>query len=124
MEAQNILPLKTKIAAWCMIIIAVIFILFGIKDIIVGSPFTFAARFLLIALVMLLPFLFSLYGGIFLLKKKKWAYFVSVITTAIIIIFSYPNLEEHYIWKLSFFFGILIFILLLLDRKNFFKITS
>lgn len=121
--AKVSLPTKIKIAAWWMIAFGIMIILLGIKEILEPSGIPLIGRFM-VMLFVLLPFLLSIYGGTFLLKRRKWAYIFSVIVTIIIIIFSFFNLEEHLIWYLSFFSNIFILFLLLLDCKNFWKIAT
>jgi len=135
---QNKLPTKTKIAAWWMII-------FGIMGII-GTTFGFIGYAIFgrgtagsgeTALLALLPVFIVglplLILGILISKRKKWAW---ILTLAIFI------LLEFCMWALKgcctvdflgfqvslpynvFLLVLVPFILLLLDRKNFFKIAS
>ncbi len=131
------LPIKTKIAAWWMIIIG----LFGlIVSIITGLPELIIFLFLPSLFFFCLPFFF-------LLERKKWAWWFSIITQFILIICPFmPSglgwivgilnmgfsqmLSTLSLLRLSYGFPILSillvppFFLLLLDRKNFWKIAK
>ena len=124
------LPIKTKIAAWWMIVIGVIILIEGIITIneritstAVGAPIdldSIVDEIIFWALSSLFLFL----PALFLLKRKKWAWHLAVGTTAIVSLFIFD-------WYLPFKFIILLpfftlapLILLLLDRKNFWKTTT
>jgi len=137
MEKVN-LPTKTKIAAWMIILIG------GILGPFLGiSLFKMAGNeaWSLFAVLLGWPTsvgtsLFYFIPGLFLFfKRKKWAYWVSL--------FSTPLAGFSGTWVTGAFFGsdfppgsgslamatsivyfLAIFILLLLDRKNFYKVAS
>jgi hypothetical protein len=80
-----------------------------------------------------LPSLFFLLPGFFLLKRKKWAWQFSIVILILLIIlfcFSrFPFFPKVGVSPRSYLLWVLLFvlpplILLLLDRKNFLKITS
>jgi len=137
MEKVN-LPIKTKIAAWWMIIIGgsvILFCLGGVIDAIFGCrmPEFMGALVCLFGLIFLiivvLPVgLLFFIPGIFLLKKKRWAWwFIEIILFLGLIAFlkiSISPIEEKEILKFLLSFIIPPFFLLLLDRKNFWKIAS
>jgi hypothetical protein len=138
---ENKLPIKTKIAAWWILVIG----LFGmITSVIAGLP-------ALIIFLFLPSLFFFLFPFIFLSKRKKWAWWFSVITQFTLIISPfiplwrfivvlnllnflnkgfYSMLRMLFPLRLGYDFPIisillvLPFILLLLDRKNFFKVAS
>ena len=132
-------PIKTKIAAWWLIVVGVIMIsvdgaAFFFVKFFRGSPDSMLefAIFLLffVGLIFLIP-------AWYLLKRKKWALttllitlFIIVILIAYVIFIGFVFNESHSIEQflasnLPYFIPFLIpLILLLLDRKNFFKITS
>jgi hypothetical protein len=112
------LPIKTKIVAWLMIIINGIFVLdstYGYYYRYVITRHKFVSSFGGIIRVYLM-FLLPIIAGSFLLRKKKWAWWLSLVIIFISIFLPY--------------FGpitlipLIIFIVFLLDRKNFFKIAS
>jgi len=131
------IPIKTKFAAWWILVIG----LFGlIMSVIARLPELIIFLFLPSLFFFCLPFLF-------LLERKKWAWWFSIITQFILIIFPFMpgglgwivgilNMEfgqllaSFFSLKLSYGFPVLSillafpFIFLLLDRKNFFKIAS
>jgi hypothetical protein len=127
---QTSLPLKTKIAAWWMIVISglmILYCLWGASDVLFGGGLQ-SSDFLgeLIGLIALIFLIIALPVGlvffipsIFLLKKKRkpW-WFIEIILFISIIVF-----------LINFIFPILIifvppFILLLIDRKNFWKVAT
>jgi hypothetical protein len=166
-------PIKTKIAAWWMIIIGSISLigLFGslfFLGVLFSPPVDgeFAWGFVImyflplllgvigIFLITIIPFLLP---GVYLLRKRKWAWKFAIIaqilamTVLIILIFSLCNIEviittkkgvgypeevtkkhlypncfsKSLIFSSPVFIILLIpLILLLLDRKNFWKIAS
>jgi hypothetical protein len=140
------LPIKTKIAAWWILVIGI----FGlITSIVSGLPDTIIFLFLPSLFLFCLP-------SFFLLKRKKWAWWFSIITQFILIIFLlmprgmgrlvgilkmlfvlfgqmlftfFPSPVELRL-RVAYGFPILLillapsFFLLLFDRKNFWKIAS
>ena len=112
------LPIKTKIAAWWMILFG-IFLTFSLFSQIKEIGFEF--------LPLLSLFVLSVFISVFFLfKGKKWGWWLSVIL-----------LPSSIFWPFSPFFplgllipfimeiiNIFIVILLLLDRKNFWKIAT
>jgi hypothetical protein len=133
------LPTKTKIAAWWMILIGGyseciiinnIITAFGTKT----EPLVFFVAFVLVFLGVL-----CFIGGLFLFKRKKWAWWLSIFSLSLLLYLNLNNLitELRVLftmppsdWNGSFFlllFPLILlipFILLLLDRKNFWKIAS
>jgi hypothetical protein len=129
------LPTKTKIAAWWMIVISGIGILWGIIKYIIGEK-SFVSEFGMIdpsAGGIFLGLIF-LICSLFLFKRKKWGWMLNIIAigwVAFTISFGFfVSLFE----KESFEFIIILFlfllavlfplILLLLDRKNFWKVAK
>ena len=123
-----ILPIKTKIAAWWMIGFGVILIPLAI-EMIVMFGFFFASLLLCSGL--------SILFGYHILRGKKWAWVV----LNIILLIPISIIGVHAVW--NFFYWIMYpdnwkallfcfspwiflipFILLLLDRKNFWKIAK
>jgi len=123
------LPIKTKIAAWWMIITGGVGVCFFIRvlaepGIFGGEPFGEFFQFLLLIIFGPIFIVWGglfLSGGIFLLKRKRrcgWWLSVIVLSLTVLILIV--------LWKLVLPPLILIIplILLLLDRKNFWKIAS
>jgi len=116
MEEKVSLPIKTKIAAWWMIVIGIIGIgvVMPIKILGGGGAHgAFAIDFLLYSSLF-----FFLPAGFFLLERKKLAWEITIGVFSLLII-----------GTLLFSFWILIipavpFIFLLLDRKNFWKVAK
>jgi len=139
------LPIKTKIAAWWIIIIGgmesiyliwmislslLFFSFFRSGGINSGVQIGLSA----VGAALLIPSLFFLIPipGFFLLMRKRWAWWVSIIIYGLISLYFFSRLFTltifvvsmnvfDYYYLLSF---LVPFILLFLDRKNFFKIAS
>jgi len=146
------LPIKTKIAAWWMIIIGGIVIGFIIKSnnwlIYLFDYFLYPEKrgvesgwLLVFGLILIIFFLLPIFlcfilPGLFLLRKKRWAWWISngtmILFVVFVILFSYiriPFLKAPPIFpKSSIIIASLLaslpFLLLLLDRKNFWKIAT
>jgi len=138
------LPIKTKIAAWWMIIEGIIGIL-GVLFII-GFTFYFCCFFwknisfsefveyffeafspkmiYLLIIPLSLSMLFIL-SGVFLLKKKKESLGLSIIVIFLGMIASLfaPEKDFSIIFE-NILLSLIPLILLLLDRKNFFKVAK
>ena len=136
---QISLPIKTKIAAWWMIVIGVIMILptlfflcwffFGLSA--AGSPGDIGT--LLFALFEFLICLGFFVFGTSILKRKKWAWLGAILVIIISCISPVCQLfvsgiifgTLDVLFYPSFFLGSpVIFFFLLFDRKNFWKATS
>jgi hypothetical protein len=130
------LPTKTKIAAWWMAItfgIIIIFCVYILET--TGNAWEGA---LPLVLFYLIPggLLIFLLPSFFLFKRKKIGWYWAVITLFVTIIFFayalfrelYKNEYTGYTWETIILIILTIclppFILLLLDRKNFWKIAS
>ena len=127
-------PIKTKIVAWWMIIINGIFVLFFIRDdyyryVIYRHEIVFSLGGMIKVYLM---FLLPVIAGFFLLRKKKWAWWVSIIIYGLISLYFFSRLFTLTIFTVGLnvfdFYYLLYFlvplILFILDRKNFFKIAS
>jgi len=132
------LPIKTKIAAWWMIGINIIFSCLGLALVLLGiflPPGTpeFRGYFLWIGIGIVIGCLIVFLPFFFVLKRKMWAWWFSIIILAFA--------SFHFLYQLLsiFFVGFqrfhlvyivvtipLLFplILFLLDRKNFWKIAT
>jgi len=140
------LPIKTKIAALWMGLLDTFFLI--ISGIITGLYFLVSLNLLagapkppslsdLVYLIPLLP-LYNLFSSIFILKGKKWAWLSAVILHSILLFsiiflcFARERVNQEYVmmgpFKLFIIsIGVIIaipLILLLLDRKNFWKVAS
>jgi len=110
------LPTKTKIAAWLMIIGGMLGIFSWIPTLLKYGPELWG--------LIYLPFVIF---GIFLLKRKRWAWWICMILFLIIgmlgvlVLFSTEFNEGGFI---LLFLSLTPLILLFLDRKNFLKIAS
>jgi hypothetical protein len=113
------LPTKTKIAAWWMIITGVIFgLLYGGLVLIVPSIFLFLRKRVGFWLAMIVLLLLICIGFL--------AYFFVPLVFLFIIIFPLPyQFHLPRVWYSALLvFLIFQFILLLLDRKNFWKVAK
>lgn len=129
---ENSLTIKTKIAAWWIIIIGICPILLGSFFVIFPCSMTGCFGFVLGLLLVFLGLLICFIGRSLLLGKK-WAWWV-VRVVYWLIAFSWIGWLLSMITKFDFF-GLLIagilsliiggpLILLELDRKNFFKVAK
>jgi len=133
------LPIKTKIAAWWMIVTGLVYLIINLIMPISESPDRPPLVLLFIPLFILLG-LFFLWPAIFILKRKKWAWYVAVIILFMIMamfIYIFP-FQDYFAYKkvlemtvkeflfivIMFLSPLISFILLFLDRKNFWKIAS
>jgi len=160
---QNFLPIKTKIAAWWMTVIGIVLIGFGLYAIISVETCTYicapgempfgkmaetcfrcplgywggAASYVeIIGFISFVFGLLNLFPGIFILKKKKIAWFLSSVVIfsewcftlqSWLLLLSITPVSDFFIGIAGAFFNIItfsMFILLLLDRKNFWKIAT
>jgi hypothetical protein len=133
------LPIKTKIAAWIMIIFGMCIVLNLVREV-RGVKFTgivFLSTFILISLMLLL-----FISGFSLLLRKRWAWWLAVFILSIVLIFRLRDIIYEVIfglrmiiaeplssWEALIFllFDLILLIpliLLLLDRKNFWKIAT
>jgi hypothetical protein len=139
MEEKVSLPIKTKIAAWWMIVIGGLIILF--------FPFIAFISFVSpphgipshTAIAFFMAFIFFI-GSFFLFGKRKWAWWLIIFTFSFGIAYSlfllcvislqpsffYSYYWPHFEYTADYFLFLLLFfppfILLLLDRKNFWKV--
>ena len=130
------LPIKTKIAAWLLILVGglleIAFLIGWIKDITQGIWYGAGLPFLLLPIFFLLP-------GIFIILRNKSAWWFSTILLLAILIFGITigwqfilgpvisgssDLTFHLEILILIVFPLTALILLLLDRKNFWKIAS
>jgi hypothetical protein len=136
------LPIETKIAAWWLIIIGGIGLIFSVWNILsllvifFGESWGQESGWALIGTlsfgVIVLLSIFFLLPGIFLLRKKRWAWWVSIIIYSgislyLFSVFLSPRFSLTPLNAIDFCYLLLFFIpfiLLLLDRKNFFKVAS
>jgi len=120
---QVSLPIKTKIAAWWMIIIGGALGLMGLS-----FPFSpsFYGNFVVAVvwgIIVALPGLLVFISGFQILKRKKLAWWLIVIGTSIILTLLLLMYRSY--TPPIFILSVLIpLIFLLLDRKNFWKIAS
>jgi hypothetical protein len=128
MEEKVSLPIKTKIAAWWMIVSGGVgvFLMFFFGT---SLKITWWGLFLLHMPIfwafLFIQFFFFLAGLLLLLLKKKWCWWFAIITsivattTPIIIFGEYPPI----LIPLAIIWTGIPFILLLLDHKNFWKVA-
>lgn len=132
---ENSLTIKTKIAAWWMMLIGLfggIGLLLSLMTMVALAAAAPRGVDIFVILVISSLFLFPFFSGIFLLKMKKWAWWFSVIILLIGVIFSqmvawffgFFPLVEPTIYILFLIPFLIPLILLLLDRKNFFKVAK
>ena len=144
------LPTKTKIAAICIKILGILTVMVGIV-IFLGGSIQVDAQISETLFYFVISFLFGLFIyklGSLILRKKKWAWFTSVGILIIIYvgslfailingiqdigfaiktgynIFSLEYLTDLFIIILLVTPFLILLILLLLDRKNFWKIAT
>ena len=123
------LPIKTKIAAWWMIIISVILGCVGLRIAIQGYLHSLYGGVLLLPVGLGIFFMGGLLiflPGLFLLKRKVDSWWISVMILGIASTLSiFLVLTGFTLLELCYSSMFLIpFILLLLDRKNFWKIAT
>jgi hypothetical protein len=144
MEEKVSLPIKTKIAAWWMILFGVIsLVAFLLESIFFGIlPIGDGGAYLIFlpAWTVFFSNEFGLLPGLFLLRRKIWALRFAPISIviwliiSIVIIFKagvaiFKDRIEMFILLFSPFLILIMmnlvpFILLLLDRKNFWKVAK
>jgi uncharacterized protein YneF (UPF0154 family) len=137
------LPIKTKVAAWIMILMGIIggifvaLLTYLLRSWHLGSNPPSEQEKRIEMLRTFLPYVLLLFlPGLFLLKRKKWAWWFTIFSAVlsdIIYFISSPFFNEviypifyGYPHRMMLLFIPLsiVLILLLLDRKNFFKIAS
>ena len=133
------LPTKTKIAAWWMTILGIIGLIFSVFLIFMLIKETYDnAQIIIIFLLMFIfpPSLLIFFSGLVLFAKKRWAWWLSVVMIAILMIglLAYFFVTEGWfpdfwvIWNLLVLVPLVLLILplvlLLLDRKNFWKVIE
>ena len=139
---QNIqkptLPIKTKIAAHLMRIAGVLFFVPIFIIMITGFPagWYLTSRFVLVFIFLLISFFLFLFFPTFLLKKKKWGWWGSIGVLLLFLLFTVSSFVfrsfkyglflisgSSVVILHSFLLWVFVLILLLLDRKNFWKIA-
>jgi hypothetical protein len=120
------IPIKTKVAVWWTIIIGVYEILYAIlKYFLLGKKSRYLFNYLvpreLVGFIIIIEGLFFIIPSLIILRKKKYGWWFSVIVIFLELLDSLPLIS---VMPLTFFTAIIPFILLLIDRKNFFKIAS
>jgi len=128
------LPIKTKIAAWWMIVAGGCEILFGFVTFrsLLGLIFLTGTLFGFEAIIgVIVSGVLYVISGISLLKRKRWSWCLSIFILFISSIISILNFSSRIDGKVILEFSekyllffIIPFILLLLDRKNFWKIAN
>ena len=133
-QQQKSLPIKTKIAAWLMTIIGFPFLAVGLFALLMGGmsgcqelailPCIIAAASLSLGIPLALP-------SIILLKlKKKWLWFLVLISYPLSFMVLYLSKYKPNLNSFTIFFTIYVcvpviisFSLLLIDCKNFWKVA-
>lgn len=149
-----VLPIKTKIAVWWMIIFGTIFLaslililIFIFQEIFYSPDGISTAIALGFYILLIIPFLLIgssfLTAGLFLLKRKKWAWKFAIVLLLVATIFS-SNLGVYLVWfgtspplrtfghiiflgvilGFIFVFNLVPIFLLIADKKNFWKIAT
>jgi len=130
------LPIKTKVAAWWMIFFGGAGMFFGLAILnVIFTLFPFGAGYfpILISLLVMFCGILFLISGCSLLKRKKWAWWFSIVLSPILylilISWAYDYWMRHYepgffLSLFSLIVNIFSLILLLLDRKNFWEIAA
>jgi len=140
------LPIKTKIAAWWMMIISGFIIIRGLswplrmKGTYI-PPSNFYAYIFVLSVYLPVGLLVFFLPALFLFKRKKWGWYWAIITlflgmgicTYIFPLYEYLSYRKGEYYELELIIGSSLFIiiaflpsliLLLLDRKNFWKIAT
>jgi len=131
-------PIKTKIAAWLIIVmggISIITVAYLFQSFSTYFPHSFLEGiFPFFKITIPISLLLFLLPGFFLLKRKKWAWWYAMVIllifatclvpSSVTAFFSYYNLESAFFPIISFLLIFFTLILLILDRKNFFKIQT
>jgi len=137
---QVFLPIKTKIAAWWIIVYGIVYSGYMFSDMYHFHKIPeileegYPPLFIGIGAIILLVLFYSLIG-LFLIKKKKaawylaitaFSYFLAGFLFRLLTTISQGSLISLYQLYLIFNFLLMLIpvILLFLDRKNFFKIAS
>jgi membrane-associated HD superfamily phosphohydrolase len=127
---KPLVPIKTKIAAWLMLIMGILGVGYTLMFFFLKSvSSSYHATTLTIIKKLLYFFIFLFLPGLFLLKRKKWAWWLALFSSILsffifpygLIIFGFVIGE---IFPLIIMIFIFIIVILILDRKNFFKIAS
>jgi hypothetical protein len=130
--AKTKLPTKTKIAVWWIFILGAVVVIVPLVSLSSFSDYTERDMifFPLLLTTLCVSFLYSL-SGIFLMVRKTWAWNVAlvVITIELLSLFIYLHVEidlDTFGGPILFVANILLlipFILILLDRKNYFEMV-
>ena len=120
-------PIKTKIAAWWMIIVGIIgiiafFVLFEINRVMFATSECKVGYGLIV--VPTLPAFPLFLSGVFLLAKRKWTWWVSAIFLSVGLAVSILLIFVSLIFSPIILIVLLPLILFLFDRKNFWKIAT
>jgi hypothetical protein len=120
------LPIKTKIAAWWTIIIGIYEILYAIlKYFLSGKKNRYFFNSLVprefAGFIIIIEGLFFIIPSLIILRKKKYGWWLSIVVLFLQLLGSLPLIS---VMPLTFLATIIPFTILLLDRKNFFKIAS
>ena len=135
-------PIKTKIAAWWMMVLGVIGMIVGVGSTV--GPLIFLSTFFIklevsfseilktflsseaiyYFIFAFLASLLSFISGLYLLKRKKQSWWWAIIAIFIGLIVSILSEEEIYMATENILVLIIPLVLLISDRKNFFKIAS
>ena len=131
-------PTKTKIAAWWMMILGTVGLIpLMFLEIISFSKFFIGSGAIDIVCLIGILILFNLYFfllGIFLLKRKRWAWKAAIVGIFIylaVLLFGFFIAQYKWYaigWYLGTFMPYLMIVIplvfLLLDRKNFFEVAK
>lgn len=136
-------PIKTKIAAWWLIVVGLFLMRINWFRIVpggkIGSIESWGGVVLMFGIFyIILSFLISIFPAISILKRKKWAWIFATIIISIFMIgylilildftldqeLTFKYIEIFFIIHNVWFYLLPPFFLLLLDRKNFFKIAK
>lgn len=126
MEEKVSLPTKTKIAAWLMIVIGGILLISVLVPLVLikfisPSPLLTPIYPVILSMLPLVIIMVLIYfiPGFFLLRKKRWAWWLAIFLFSILFIFNLARFSP-----VGIFIHPIFLILLLLDRKNFWKIVT
>jgi len=91
-DQKSLLPIKTKLIAWCITVIGGIGLIISMRQLIilfsiVQSFSGFALLAVLhLGLTQFIPSLFFLLSGLFLFKRKRWTWWFSIVMLILAII--------------------------------------
>ena len=125
-------PIKTKIIAWILKTIGLFVLIFGLLMVFFSVIGPDSRGFIVLHIVLILLIPLPYVSGVLLFKRKRLGWYLTLIPILLMVTFFFINNIQHQknqrldLFDLVLFFiiPVVFFIVLFLDRKNFFKIAS